>query len=638
DDDLTRLRTWTAEAGVRWGEDAHRRAQYKVNHLQGTWAAGLDRLLLGVAMAEEDQRFVGAVLPVDDVPSSEVDLVGRWAELIDRLTGLLAQLSGTHPADHWLDVCETVLTLLTDTAAGDRWQQVEALQALATVRRRVDDPTVVLRRADVVALLCPVLAGPRPRSSFGTGALTVCGFAPLRFVGHKVVAMLGMDDTVFPRRGARDGDDITGRDPLVGEPDVHDEDRQAFCDAVAAATQTLVVVHTGTDERTGATRVPCGPVAELLDAVDDAVALHHDDDSPACARDLVVHHRLHGIDPRAFTETTSYDLTGSSAARALVAARTDPPQPRPFLTSTLPWPGDTDIELGSLVAAMQDPVKAFVRDRLGVTVHAQDQADDDSLPLESDGLTKWNVGERILHAVLDGADLDVARAAERRRGHLPPAALGQQVADEVYREVDAVRRAAARYLTEPPRSVAVTVDLGNRRLTGAVEVRGHVVATATYSRVQPKNRLGAWLRLLAVAADGSVPLHGAVVVGRGRATRLHAPDRDRARAFLASAVELYDEAMTEPLPLPLATSWAYAQRRLRGLRHEIAVEGAKDKLKKEYPNGYDDLVWGGPLDMTTLLAAAATADDTRRAPDETTRFGALAVAWWRDLAAHEEQG
>ncbi len=657
DDALARVQEWTAESGVHWGEDATRRARYHVHQQQGTWAAGLDRLLLGVAMAEEDQRYLGAVLPVDDVSSADVDLVGRWTELLDRLTGLLAQLSGTHPVAHWLDTCETALTLLTDTTTTDRWQQVEAAQALAQVRERVADDAVPLRLADLVALLRPALAGRGRRSGYRTGALTVCGFAPLRGVPHRVVVLLGMDDGAFPRRGADDGDDVTARDPLVGEPDPRAGDRQLFCDAVAAATQRLVVVHCGADERTGAPRVPCVPVAELLDAVDDAVALHHPDGRPATARDLVMHHPLHPVDPRAFGASagssagpTSYDRTALAAARALVAARAEPPQPRPFLAPPLDWPphgpagsydpaDGVDVELASLVAALQHPVGAFVRDRLGVTLPGATELADDRLPLEVDGLARWAAGDRILRAALAGADLAVASAAERRRGHLPPAALGQHVAAEVYAEAASVQQAAAGYLTEPPRSVAVTVDLpGGRRLTGAVEVRGHTVVTVTYARLSDKHRLQAWLELLAVAADGSVPVRGAVVVGRGRATRLRAPDQGAARTFLASAVELYDEAMTEPLPFPLTTSWAYARLRLRGRSRELALQPAKDRLGREFGNRYDELVWGGRLDLETLLAAPPTPADTRRAPDEDTRFGALAVAWWRDLDAHEEPG
>ena len=53
DDDLGRLTEWVTEAQVRWGLDAAHRAAFKLEAFgQNTWEAGLDRLLLGVAMAE----------------------------------------------------------------------------------------------------------------------------------------------------------------------------------------------------------------------------------------------------------------------------------------------------------------------------------------------------------------------------------------------------------------------------------------------------------------------------------------------------------------------------------------------------------------------------------------------------------
>ena len=86
DDDLARLEEWVVGAGVRWGFDAARRAPYKLESLEAnTWRAGLDRTLLGVTMADERQRLVGGVLPLDDVDSGDIELVGRFAELIDRL-------------------------------------------------------------------------------------------------------------------------------------------------------------------------------------------------------------------------------------------------------------------------------------------------------------------------------------------------------------------------------------------------------------------------------------------------------------------------------------------------------------------------------------------------------------------------
>ena len=52
---------------------------------QNTWSAGLDRLLLGVTMDETAQHFIGTTLPMDDVDSADVDLVGRLAECVHRV-------------------------------------------------------------------------------------------------------------------------------------------------------------------------------------------------------------------------------------------------------------------------------------------------------------------------------------------------------------------------------------------------------------------------------------------------------------------------------------------------------------------------------------------------------------------------
>ena len=54
DGDLDRLRELAVGSGVRWGLDAAHRRPFKLEAFgQNTWAAGLDRLLLGVAMPGE---------------------------------------------------------------------------------------------------------------------------------------------------------------------------------------------------------------------------------------------------------------------------------------------------------------------------------------------------------------------------------------------------------------------------------------------------------------------------------------------------------------------------------------------------------------------------------------------------------
>jgi hypothetical protein len=67
DDALDRIRDWAVDAGVRWGENLTRRGRFGLDRVgQGTWEAALDRILLGAAMADENQRFIGTALPLDD--------------------------------------------------------------------------------------------------------------------------------------------------------------------------------------------------------------------------------------------------------------------------------------------------------------------------------------------------------------------------------------------------------------------------------------------------------------------------------------------------------------------------------------------------------------------------------------------
>ena len=104
DDDLARIEEWIAATGIRWGLDAAHRAPYQLDALDAnTWRAGLDRLLLGVTMAEDDLRLVGGVLPLDDVDSGDIDLAGRFAELVDRLHAAVAELSPPQPIEAWAD-------------------------------------------------------------------------------------------------------------------------------------------------------------------------------------------------------------------------------------------------------------------------------------------------------------------------------------------------------------------------------------------------------------------------------------------------------------------------------------------------------------------------------------------------------
>jgi exodeoxyribonuclease V gamma subunit len=673
DDDLSQLEAWVQQMGVRWGVDGAHRGRWGLPEFSAnTWSAGLDRLLLGVAMSEDDERLFGAVLPLDDVASGTVELAGRFSELIDRLRVALDRLRGRQTIEAWVAGIASALAGLTDVSGADAWQHEQLHRVLDDVvgearsrERLVDaaEPRTVLDLAEARSILGDRLKGRPTRANFRTGDLTVCTLVPMRSVPHRVVGLLGLDDGVFPRHVEHDGDDLLLAAPCVGDRDARSEDRQLLLDAVLAATEHLIITFNGRDERTNRARPPAVPIAELLDAIDRTVRV----DPGARPRDRVlISHPLQSFDPRNFRPGTlgieepwSFDALHLAGARSLAGPRHDR---QAFLLQPLPGcPGEV-VRLETLVRFVEHPVRAFLRERLGF--FASDRTDEiaDDLPIDLDGLEKWSVGDRLLRARLAGTSAASARAAELARGFLPPGGLAGGVLEEVGPSVEALVDTVAGLPCARVSAESLEVNLrlpDGRAIIGTVAgVHDGMIVRCIYSTLGPKHRLASWVRFLALSAAWPDLHVSAVTVGRGRKGRSGRPEvrtsllrplaanpddcQSAATAALGDLVELYDRGMCEPLPLACATSAAWAQARQSGVDAWEAAERAwtsERGFDREDVEPEHVLVFGGVRPFAQILAAPAQPEE--RVPGgsqtERSRFGCLARRLWDGLLAHEEQ-
>ncbi|MFP5361180.1 MAG: exodeoxyribonuclease V subunit gamma [Thermoleophilia bacterium] len=667
DDDLARIGEWIADGGIRWGLDAAHRAPFGLESLAaGTWRAGLDRLLVGVAMTEEGHRLFEGVLALDDVDSGAIDLAGRFAELVDRLGAALDELDTAMTVAGWTAAIASAADALTATGTREGWQRAGLQRLLDDVveQARVGGGAgaTTLLPAEVRGLFAERLQGRPTRANFRTGHLTICTLVPMRSVPHRVVCLLGLDDGAFPRKAYRDGDDLMLADPHAGDRDARTEDRQMLLDALLAASDRLIVTYTGNDERTNMPRPPAVPVGELLDVVDRTVRLDGGGDARA---QVVVRHPLQPFDPRNFElggvvreRAWSFDPVALDGARAIVAPRS---RPQPFLRAPLSPVAGPIVELDGLVRFAERPVRAFLRQRLGISVAEYDDDVADALPVELDGLQLWAVGQRLVDGLLAGAQIDACVAAEIARGTLPPGALSTQVLERVRPTVQDIVAQATALLgaAGEPASVEVNAVVGEGRfLRGtAAGVRGDVVATVTYSRVSPRHRLAAWVRLLALTASHPQRPFEAVTIGRARsgaddAARVTvaripvlggdaAARRERASRTLKRLIDVYDRALREPLPIACMTSAAYADAARRGTS---PVAAARRAWESTWNSDREDrepdhlLVLGGERTIEQLLAQRPRADeqgDGWEAAEE-TRLGRYARRIWDDLLAREQ--
>jgi exodeoxyribonuclease V gamma subunit len=643
DDDVAELRAWVERSGVRWGLTQELRADFSMSGFgQNTWHAGLDRILLGAAMAEQG-TLVGRRLPLDDVGSSGVDLAGRLAEAVDRLGATVARLREARTLRAWSETLTDGVLGLGQVAQREAWVQTEFERQLATILDEGGDAgeRTTLRLADVRRLLLQHTQ-PRPtRANFRTGELTVATLVPMRSVPHRVVCLVGLDDGVFPRNAVADGDDVLLRDPLTGERDPRAEDRQLLLDAVTSAGDALVLTYTGRSIHTNEERPPAVPLGELLDALELA--------SPGARSSVVTDHPLQPFDPTVFTAgaATSFDRAALEGARAVVGERHPPP---PFIAAPLPERPDsagTSTTLEDLHSYFASPVRGFLRQGLGVGLPAEHDAVEDRMPVALDNLQLWELGDRILRRAIAGDGYQAVCDAELTRGQLPPHQLGYAAITEVVGTAQALLQASAKDREPAPSTLDVTVDLlvdGARcRLTGVVpDVRGEQIVRVHFGSLSVKHRWRTWLDLLALrAAYPDRPWSAATYAWRkkpGLAMVSRLADVEAARTLLADVVALHRQGLREPLPIPPRTAHAFAEARRFDKSEYWPIRNEWQTRDNAVVPGESEAaehvrVYGSGAPVEVLLTEALGRDPGPVA--ESSRLGRLACHMWNPVFAHE---
>jgi exodeoxyribonuclease V gamma subunit len=236
--------------------------------------------------------------------------------------------------------------------------------------------------------------------------------------------------------------------------------------------------------------------------------------------------------------------------------------------------------------------------------------------------------------------------AEIARGSLPPGQLAQPVIEQLWPSVDALVEVAGRHRHES-RTLATNLGFDDTaRLTGSVSgVHGHVLVAVSYSRLHPRHRLAGWTRLLALsAAHPEIPFE-CVTIGRGgggggdggyggggsdgggtveiaRIPQLGpTPEirRAAATAVLADLIALRAQGLCDPLPIPCASSHAFADAARRGGDDPIAAANRLWCSRWGYT--------GEDREPEHLLALPPDLD--------MDRLGALAARIWGPLLARE---
>lgn len=602
-EDLDPIRDWVQALNIRWGRDANHRAAEDLppTHLN-TWRQALDRLQLGFLMGADDDAntFYATeapdaepappILPYPHVEGQAAERMGRLVAAIDALARLAETIDRPRTLTEW----EADLTRLLDPPDGNDthtrdWREITDLfQHLANQQElAAHQPRLA---ADVIRhVLADALTGTRSEAPFLGGGITCCNLVPMRSVPFRVVCLIGMNDTDFPRAQPSLSFDLIQRHPRRGDRSRREDDRYLFLEAIVSARDVLYCSYTGQSIHNNEVIPPSVLIAELLDYLHDTT------------RQRPVVHPLQAFSPRYFTEDAgppepldghrqlfSFDPLNLDVARRSL----QPAEP------TLRFAEDTHVEplLETSVATFCDffrsPPDWFLRHQASLRFVKPGDADSDRVPTELDALERYHVRQTLLQSLpentADQHALIQSRRSVRELGLLPHGTTGEFLVLPLQHH--AIIHADALAAQRPAESERLRIDqtIAGLRLLGTVQVHaGNQLITARFGRSKARLELELWIQAMLVQLQRDTPDVTAKGIWfenrRSKTVPINLPRKlERTRDILAELVRVFQRGRRRPLPFFPETAKAYL----------CAKNQPASKLRAA------QTAWDGPWSMT----------------------------------------
>ena len=292
--DLERIHYWLEQASVRWGIDSkHRQNIDGIAQQQFTWQQGLHRLLLGYA--SHQSQHIGDLAPVLAPIGQDQDLLDTLIEFTDFVNRTQKLLNLTMSASGWQS---TLNELLQKFVAIDELEDNE-LESYNRLNEKINQLPLLVASSHIdndfsLTMICDYLndeGEQRLSQAWLSGRITVCKMVPMRLIPFKVICLLGMNESEFPRteQSAAINRLMVGNTlKLLGDRNNREDDRFLFLQLLSACQQHLYLSFVGKSVKDNSEISPSILISELLQSIS-----RYFPNSRECTEQFIITHPLH---------------------------------------------------------------------------------------------------------------------------------------------------------------------------------------------------------------------------------------------------------------------------------------------------------------------------------------------------------
>jgi exodeoxyribonuclease V gamma subunit len=597
--DLETIRVWIDKVAIRWGIDAaHREKLGLPAFAQNTWQEGLDRLLLGYALPGRNRQLFKNVLPCDEIEGSLAETLGNFIEFTSRVFETAKELETARTLGGWQATLREVVDRFFDPTEDVERELLQVRRVLESLGETgaascFDEPV----NLDVLlAFLEDAFGSAVSGSGFLQGAVTFCALKPMRSIPFKVIAILGMNDTAYPRKPVVAGFDLLAQNPQPGDRSVRDDDRYLFLEALLSAREVFYLSYVGQSIKDNSALPPSVLVSELLDYLDRAFELPG---GKSAKEFLVTKHRLHPFNVDYFSRGDerlfSYSVDNCRAGEMARNTRT---QPRMFVSTLIGEPEEEwrTVDLANLIAFFRNPTQFFIKKRLGVTLSAGVGMLEEREPFALNSLAQYQIEEDLLAKALSGRELEREIPLILASGWLPHGHYGTTNSRKLCHDMEAFAAIVAAHVNSKPLPpVMIDRVIGDWTLNGRIDGLNEMgLACYRPAALQPKDMLKIWILHLTL---NCIDQTSSVLIGK-ESMQVYRPVED-CSVLLTDLLALYWQGLREPLRFFPRSSLAFAKETIEpeGKRDPRALAEREWEVEKE--NAYIGLAFRNvaePLD------------------------------------------
>lgn len=274
-EDVDVISQWLSDTNVYWGLDQNEASNYSEIPIPGTFAQGVERMLLGSMLGPNQ------VMPsFDQIEGSDTVILGKFWDFLQALRDLKARFTPSLALspDNW---ATELSEMLTDRFFNNDEDTRRALQVVEEVINTLKETVNNIEHSPTInlpvftATLKQGLTSQRNFRPFLREKVNFCSLIPMRAVPFRHVFILGLNDFDFPREERAPGFNLMAARELFerGDRSRNIEDRFLFLEALLSARDSIYFSYIGQNPVDKSRLNPSVVLSELMYYITDGCAL-----------------------------------------------------------------------------------------------------------------------------------------------------------------------------------------------------------------------------------------------------------------------------------------------------------------------------------------------------------------------------